>query len=46
MSEKEKIKKRIEFLKTEIVMEGYLDGWTLAGLKKELKTLEEKLTRI
>lgn len=46
MSNNEKIKKRIEFLKTEIVMEGYLDGWALAGLKKELKNLEEKLIKI
>ena len=46
MSEEEKIKKRIEFLKVEIAMGAYLDGWTLAGLKKELKNLEEKLIKI
>jgi len=43
---KEEIKKRIDWLKTEIVMGNYYDGWTLKGLKKELTILKDKLDRI
>lgn len=42
----EQIKERISFLKTEIAMDAYYDGWTLAGLKKELKGLVEELKTI
>lgn len=39
----EQIKERISFLKTEIAMGSYYDGWTLSGLKNELKRLIEEL---
>ena len=39
----EKIKKRINHLRSEIAAENRHDGWTLKGLKKELKELKEKL---
>ena len=39
----EEIKKRISWLKTEITMGDYYDGWTLSGLKKELKNLAQEL---
>lgn len=39
----EQIKKRISWLKTEITMGNYYDGWTLSGLKKELKELVQEL---
>ena len=42
----EKIKKRISWLKTEIAMGEYYDGWTLSGLKKELKNLVNELKSI
>ena len=43
--ELEKINKRIEYLKTELAHERYWDGWVVAGLKKELKKLEELLPK-
>jgi len=42
---KEKILKRIQYLETELIHEGYLDGWTIRGHKKELKELKEKLKK-
>ena len=39
---KEQIKKRIEYLKMELAHHGYHDGWTLKGMKEELKLLEKK----
>ena len=33
------IKNRINYLKTEVVYHGYHDGWTIKGMKKELKEL-------
>ena len=33
---------RIEYLKSEIAHGNYHDGWTLEGLKEQLKELEEK----
>ena len=33
------IKNRINYLKTELVHHGYHDGWTIKGMKKELKEL-------
>lgn len=40
-----KIRKRIEQLKIEIVHSAYYDGWTLKGMKKELKELESLLAK-
>ena len=37
--------KRIKYLKSELAHEGYHDGWTLEGMKKELKELEEFLQK-
>jgi len=42
----EKIKERIRFLKTEMTMRNYSDGWTIEGFKKELTVLEEQLKRL
>jgi hypothetical protein len=42
---KEKILKRIQYLEMELIHEGYLDGWTIRGYKKELKELKEKLKK-
>jgi len=42
----EKIKKRIKYLKTEIAHERYWDGWVIAGLKKELNLLINKIREI
>lgn len=39
----ERIKNRINWLKTQIAMSGYYDGWTLSGLKNELNRLVEEL---
>jgi hypothetical protein len=44
--QKEILRARISWLKRELVMEGHLDGWTLKGLKKELKLKVEKLTKL
>ena len=40
------IKKRINHLESEIAAGDKHDGWTLKGLKKELKELKEKLNLI
>ena len=40
---KNKIGKRINHLHSEIAAGGRHDGWTLKGLKKELKELTEKI---
>tara|TARA_R110000744_G_scaffold120833_1_gene225089 strand:+ start:208 stop:348 length:141 start_codon:yes stop_codon:yes gene_type:complete len=42
----EKIKKRINYLNSQISAGGRLDGWSLAGAKKELKNLKLKLNEI
>ena len=34
--------KRIAYLKMELAHDGFHDGWSLAGMKKELKNLLEK----
>ena len=39
---KEQIKKRIGYLKMELAHHRYHDGWTLKGMKEELKSLEKK----
>jgi hypothetical protein len=41
----DRLVKRIEFLKQQIAASGRLDGWTLAGHKKELIDLEEKIKK-
>ena len=43
---KEQIKERIEYLKIELIHHGHHDGWTLIGMKEELKWLEEQLCQI
>ena len=40
------IEARIRFIKVEIVMKDYSDGWTIEGLTDELHKLEEKLKSI
>ena len=40
---KEKYKKRLYYLKTEIAHEGHNDGYVLNGLRKELRDLNKKL---
>jgi hypothetical protein len=39
----EKIKKRIDFIKTELIMRNYSDGWTIEGFEIELAALEVQL---
>jgi len=39
----ENLKKRINWLKRELVMEGYLNGWLIKGFRKELKEKTKKL---
>jgi len=41
-----KIKTRIQFIKTELTMRNYSDGWTIQGLEKELSVLEAQLKRL
>jgi len=43
MTKKQKIKKRISYLRSEVAHAGRLDGWTLRSLQKELKELESTL---
>lgn len=43
---KEEIQSRINQLKSEIIMGGYYDGWTLIGMKRELAILRDRLDRI
>ena len=31
-----------DILKIELVMENYYDGWTIKGMRKKLKEIEEK----
>ena len=38
-------KERLKYLKTELVHEGYHDGWTLKGMKEELEWLEKELKK-
>jgi hypothetical protein len=42
----ERIKKRINWLKTQIAMSAYYDGWTLNGFRKELSELIGKLSNL
>jgi len=44
--QREILKERINWLKKEIVMGGYLDGWTLKGLKEELKSKTQELIKL
>lgn len=43
VNDKKILQERIRILKQEIAMGDYYDGWTLRGLKKELK---EKLAKL
>ena len=40
------IKKRIDWLIMEIIHQYYWDGYTIAGFKKELEELKEKLDKL
>ena len=46
MTKKQKIKKRISYLRSEIAHAGHLDGWTLKSLQKELEEKEYLLFEI
>lgn len=47
MNEKiKRVKDRINWLKTQITMSGYYDGWTLNGFRKELSELIGKLSKL
>lgn len=37
---------RISYLKTELNRHGYWDGWSIKGMKKELKKLQKELKKI
>ena len=37
------VKERIQYIKNELTMENYWDGFTLKGFREELKELEEEL---
>ena len=39
---RQQIKERIQYLKTELAHSHYHDGWVIQGMKKELKKLEKK----
>ncbi len=41
-----KLKERLRFLVQEIAMGSYYDGWTLSGLKKERKEVEERIKQL
>ena len=43
MEDVKKLTTEIERIKIELVMEGYLDGWTIKHLKERLKMLTKKL---
>ena len=38
-----KMAERVSYLESEIAHEGYHDGWTLKGLKNELKKLKDSI---
>ena len=42
MSLELKRKERIEHIKQQLTAKGHLDGWTVEGLEKELKELENE----
>lgn len=46
MKKVEKLKKEIFKVKTELIMEGYLDGWTKKWYQNRLKQLLIKLKTI
>tara|TARA_R110000824_G_scaffold144099_1_gene311942 strand:- start:228 stop:410 length:183 start_codon:yes stop_codon:yes gene_type:complete len=46
MEDIKKIQEEIDKTKSEIVMSGYHDGWTLQGYKDKLKKLELELKKI
>ena len=41
-----RLEKRIDQLKTEIIMGNYYDGWSLEGMKKELTIIEDRLRKL
>jgi len=36
---------RLRYLKSELIREGYHDGWTLKGMKEEVEWLEKELKK-
>jgi len=46
MNDIKKLKEDILKTKTELVMEGYLDGWHIIWLKEKLKILNHRLQEI
>jgi hypothetical protein len=42
----DQINKRIKFLKEELAMRGYLNGWQVIDYEKELGELESELQRL
>ena len=47
MSEELKIRKRIQYIESQLTARGHLDGFVIEGLEKELKELKdnERITR-
>ena len=47
MSEELSIKKRIQYIESQLTARGHLDGFVILGLEKELKELKEneRITR-
>ena len=42
----DRIKERIEYLKTEISHAGYWDGWSVEGMKEEKEWLDQELKKL
>tara|TARA_Y100001963_G_scaffold144887_1_gene217663 strand:+ start:563 stop:859 length:297 start_codon:yes stop_codon:yes gene_type:complete len=43
---REQALRRVDYLKTELGHENYHDGWTIKGMKEELKWLELELDKL
>jgi|7_EtaG_2_1085326.scaffolds.fasta_scaffold384725_2 hypothetical protein len=43
---KKKLEAYLQYIKTELIMHGYLDGWTIIHWKKKKKEVEEHLKRL
>jgi len=42
---REQAEARLRYLKSELIREGYHDGWTLKGMKEEVEWLEKELKK-
>lgn len=42
---REQAEARVKYLKSELIREGYHDGWTLKGMREELEWLEKELKK-